>query len=79
MRYKYDLYQAGVLEYWIINRKQNDSRLCFLRWNLHRTYPLIEDDKVKRSVLFPQLGFRLEEIFNYLCFLVQTLDEIGGT
>jgi Uma2 family endonuclease len=65
MRYKYDLYQeAGVLEYWIINPENKTILVYVLKDGIFiGQHPLIEDDKIE-SVLFPQLDFRLEEIFN---------------
>ena len=65
MRYKYDLYQeAGVLEYWIINPENKTILIYVLKEGIFvGQHPLIEDDKIE-SVLFPQLDFKLEEIFN---------------
>ncbi|MEC5164910.1 Uma2 family endonuclease [Flavobacterium sp. PL11] len=65
MRYKYDLYQeAGVLEYWIVNPENKTIFIYVLKEGVFvGQHPLIEDDKIE-SPLFPQLDFRLEEIFN---------------
>jgi len=65
MRYKYDLYQeAGVLEYWIVNPENKTIFIYVLKDGIFvGQHPLIEDDKIE-SPLFPQLDFKLEEIFN---------------
>ena len=65
MRYKYDLYQeAGVLEYWIVNPENKTIFIYVLKEGIFvGQHPLIEDDKME-SPLFPQLDFKLEEIFN---------------
>ena len=65
MRYKYDLYQeAGVLEYWIVNPENKTIFIYILKEGIFvGQHPLIEDDKIE-SPLFPQLDFKLEEIFN---------------
>ncbi|MEC5164911.1 Uma2 family endonuclease [Flavobacterium sp. PL11] len=65
MRYKYDLYQeAGVLEYWIVNPENKTIFIYVLKEGIFvGQHPLIEDDKIE-SPLFPQLDFKLEEIFN---------------
>jgi Uma2 family endonuclease len=65
MRYKYDLYQeAGVLEYWIVNPENKTIFIYVLKDGIFvGQHPLIEDDTIE-SPLFPQLDFKLEEIFN---------------
>ncbi|SHG64778.1 Endonuclease, Uma2 family (restriction endonuclease fold) [Flavobacterium micromati] len=65
MRYKYDLYQeAGVLEYWIVNPENKTIFIYVLKDGIFvGQHPLIEDDNIE-SPLFPQLDFKLEEIFN---------------
>jgi Uma2 family endonuclease len=65
MRYKYDLYQeAGVLEYWIVNPENKSIFIYVLKYGIFvGQHPLIEDDTIE-SPLFPQLDFKLEEIFN---------------
>jgi Uma2 family endonuclease len=65
MKYKFDLYQdAGVLEYWIVNPVDKTFLIYVLKENIFvGMHPLIEEDTIK-SLLFPQLNFKLEEIFN---------------
>lgn len=65
LRYKYELYQeAGVLEYWLVNPVDKAIFIYILKDNIFVGQPpLIEEDQIK-SVLFPQLDFKLEEIFN---------------
>lgn len=65
MKYKFDLYEeAGVLEYWIVNPEDKTIYIFTLRDNQFiGMHPLIEEDKIK-SLVFPQLDFVLEEIFN---------------
>jgi Uma2 family endonuclease len=65
MKYKFDLYQdAGVLEYWIVNPVDKFFLIYVLKENIFvGMHPLIEEDTIK-SLLFPQLNFKLEQIFN---------------
>jgi Uma2 family endonuclease len=65
MKYKFDLYQdAGVLEYWIVNPVDKTFLIYVLKENIFiGMHPLIEEDQIK-SLLFPKLNFKLEEIFN---------------
>lgn len=63
--YKYELYQeAGVLEYWIVNPADKTLFIYVLKDGIFvGQQPLIEESKIK-SPLFPQLDFKLGEIFN---------------
>ena len=65
MKYKYDLYEeAGVLEYWIVNPADKTILIFALQNGLFvGQHPLIEEDKI-RSLLFPDLDFDLDQIFN---------------
>ena len=65
MKYKFDLYEeAGVLEYWIINPADKTMLIFVLKEGTFiGQHPLIEEDQIQ-SILFPQLDFKLEEIFN---------------
>ena len=65
MKYKYDLYEeAGVLEYWIVNPADKTILIFALQNGLFvGQHPLIEEDKIN-SLLFPDLDFELDQIFN---------------
>jgi Uma2 family endonuclease len=65
MKYKFDLYEeAEVLEYWIVNPENKSILIYILKDNKFiGMHPLIEEDTIQ-SPLFPQLNFKLEEIFN---------------
>ena len=64
MGVKFDLYEeAGVKEYWIVEPNQKMVivyRLVKGRYQNHK--PLIEDEKII-SPLFPELDFKVKEIF----------------
>ena len=64
MKYKFDLYEeAGVIEYWIVNPQDKSIYIFVLQsGKFVGQHPLIEEDKIK-SLLFPTLDFKLEEIF----------------
>ena len=64
MKYKFDLYEeAGVIEYWIVNPQDKSIYIFVLQSEKFvGQHPLIEEDKIK-SLLFPSLDFKLEEIF----------------
>lgn len=65
MKYKYDLYEeAKVKEYWIVNPADKTVFIFVLKENQFvGQHPLIEEDTIK-SILFPELNFILEEVFN---------------
>ncbi len=65
MKYKYDLYEeAKVKEYWIVNPADKTVFIFVLKENQFvGQHPLIEEDTIK-SILFPELDFILEEVFN---------------
>jgi Uma2 family endonuclease len=64
MKYKFDLYEeAGVLEYWIVNPADRTIFIYVLKeGQFIGMHPLIEEDVIQ-SRLFPQLDFKLEDIF----------------
>jgi Uma2 family endonuclease len=64
MKYKFDLYEeAGVLEYWIVNPADRTILIYVLKENQFiGMHPLIEEDVIQ-SRLFPELDFKLEDIF----------------
>jgi Uma2 family endonuclease len=64
MKYKFDLYEeAGVLEYWIVNPADRTVLIYVLKERQFiGMHPLIEEDVIQ-SRLFPQLDFKLEDIF----------------
>jgi Uma2 family endonuclease len=64
MKYKFDLYEeAGVLEYWIVNPADKTILIYVLKDDQFiGMHPLIEEDIIQ-SRLFPQLDFKLEDIF----------------
>ena len=64
MKYKFNLYEeAGVLEYWIVNPADKTVFIYVLRDNQFiGLHPLIEEDSIQ-SKLFPELDFKLEDIF----------------
>lgn len=64
MKHKFDLYEeAGVLEYWIVNPADKNILIYQLRKGIFiGLHPLIAEDNIK-SPLFPELDFKLEEIF----------------
>ncbi len=65
MKFKFDLYEeAEVLEYWIVNPENKTIFIYILKeGKFIGMHPLIEEDTIQ-SPLFPQLDFKLEEIFN---------------
>lgn len=65
MKFKFDLYEeAEVKEYWLVNTDNKTIFIYILKeGKFIGMHPLIEEDVIQ-SPLFPQLDFKLEEIFN---------------
>lgn len=65
MKTKFELYQeAGVLEYWIVNPLDKNILIFVLKNNTFIGMPPLVEDDTMQSVIFPELNFKLFEVFN---------------
>lgn len=63
---KYDLYEeAGVREYWVVNPMEKHINIYVLENNIFiGKRPIVEFEEIN-SFIFPDLKFKLSEIFRY--------------